>query len=117
MKRGGANDATMGRRSLPARRHVRDGETLADLLQDEMELRGHSQHAAAAEAGLAQGNISRWAHPMMKAIPIPDNEQSEENIERLCRYLRITVREYGIVYLNSKSARAELEREARMRKR
>lgn len=54
---------------------------------------------------------------MMKAIPIPDNEQSEENIERLCRYLRITVREYGIVYLNSKSARAELEREARMRKR
>lgn len=97
-------------------REVREGQTLAQALSEEMMLRGHNNEDAAREMGTSNVNVWRWHVPPKPSLPDGNTQESLDNIALLVKYLRLRdVTDYWTLYLNSKAARTRKKGKRRPR--
>lgn len=91
-----------GERGTPRFREVREGQTLADALREEMILRGHRSEDAAAEMGTSSANIARWISRTRPTVPDLRTADSARNVRKLAAYLRVRrLSDLGVLLFNS----------------
>lgn len=87
-------------------RQIGPKQTVPEVLSDEMNLRAHSQADAARAMDTSEANVSRWSDASNPSVPDVTEVRSLANVNRLVRYLRLSLDDYALLSFNTKMAAA-----------